>query len=442
MNATSLFENIPFSEEAQPLPEAEKVTQNFPPRKIRINEPVRNQVEMVCRALNDTLPEDHPSRVIWAFLEKMDLSLFYKKIEVYTDSPGRPATTPKVLLALWLYATAEGIGSARHLAELCQSHDAYRWICGGVPINYHMLSDFRIENKEALNTLMTDILTAMMSEELVTLKRVAQDGMRVRASAGAASFRREGALIRMREEVALHVLQLSSEVNAAEETKREKSARERAVRERQERIASAIAQLPKLRAVRNTEVEKGEVRVSTTDFEARVMKMADGGFRPAFNVQLATDTESQVVVGVSVVANGSDANEAVPMVTQIMERTKKVPEEYLIDGGFTKKATIENLANQMTVYGPVKKSKDGKRDVHQPLARDSEAVAAWRIRMGSAEAKEIYKDRAATAECVNAKFRSMYGMQQFRVRGIDKVTSVALLTAITHNLFRWIGLTG
>lgn len=437
MSQEPMFTDLPAAEAVQNDPKPS------PPRQMRINEPIRNQVEIACRDLDSFLAEDHKARLIWAFLDRVDLFLFYRQVQAYLDGPGRPATSPKVLLTLWLYATTEQIGSARRLAGLCERDDVYRWICGGVPINHHMLSDFRVSHKAALDTLMTDILAAMMSEGLVTLKRVAQDGMRVRAAAGAASFRREETLKLLHQEAAAEVERLSREINAAEETKREAAARKRAAREREVRLESALGQLQSLRALKQTEEEKEKVRASTTDPEARVMKMADGGFRPAYNVQAATDTESQVIVGVSAVANGSDASEAAPMLSQIKTRTGKKPEEYLVDGGFAKKATVEQMADSgITLYAPVQKPKDANRDPNQPLPTDSEAVAAWRIRMGEAQAKEIYKERAATAECVNAKCRSQYGLQQFNVRGIDKVSSAVLLTAITHNLLRWIGLAG
>lgn len=437
MSQEPMFTDLPATEAVQNVPPT------LPSREVRIKEPVRNQVEIVCRDLDSFLPEDHTVRLIWAFLDRMDMSLFYRQVQAYLDGPGRPATSPKVLLTLWLYATTEQIGSARRLAGLCERDDVYRWICGGVPINYHMLSDFRVAHKAALDALMTDILAAMMSEGLVTLKRVAQDGMRVRASAGASSFRREQTLKQWRAEAAAEVERLSRQIDATEETKRERAARKRAAWERQARLESALAQLQSLRAAKQTEAEKAEVRVSTTDPEARVMKMADGGFRPAYNVQAATDTTSQVIVGVSVVSSGSDAKEASPMLAQVEARTEKKPDEYLVDGGFANKTTVEQMAESgITLYAPVQKPKDTNRDPHQPLPSDSEAVAAWRVRMGEAEAKEIYKDRAATAECVNAKCRSLYGMQQFNVRGIDNVTCVVLLTAIAHNLLRWIGLAG
>ena len=164
------------------------------PSQVRVNKAVRNQVEMVMRDLDSTLPGDHPVRAIWAFLERLDLSAFYASIEAVEGEPGRPATDPQVLLALWVYATAEGIGSARHLERLCEEHDAFRWLRGGVPINYHMLADFRVTHGEALDKLLSEILTAMMAADLVTLKRVSQDGKRARADDGAASFRRESSL--------------------------------------------------------------------------------------------------------------------------------------------------------------------------------------------------------------------------------------------------------
>ncbi len=182
--------------------------------------------------------------------------------------------------------------------------------------------------------------------------------------------------------------------------------------------------------------DKLKARVSTTDPQARVMKMGDGGFRPAYNGQFATDTESQVIVGVDVSNEGSDQGQMEPMAEQIEERYGQVPEQYLVDGGFANKEAIEKVTDQgSTVYAPVSKPKDPNRDRHIPLQSDTEAIAQWRARMGTEEAKEIYKQRASTAECVNAVARNR-GLQQLRVRGQRKVKTVLLWYALAHNMMR------
>ena len=433
MGTAPLFTNLPATEEREPVPPA------TPPVAARVVEPVRNQVEMVWRDLDSWVAADHPARAIWGLLEGLDLSGFYAQVRAVDGRAGRPASDPQVLLALWLYATVESIGSARHLAELCERDDVYRWLRGGVPVNYHMLADFRTAHQAALNELLTEIITTLLAQELVSLKRVAQDGMRVRASAGAASFRREQTLERVRQEAQEQVERLAAEVA---EPGGQASKRARVAQERAERVARALAQLPAVRALKETVADQAKARVSTTDPDARVMKMGDGGFRPAFNVELATDTSSQVVVGVMVTNQGTDTEEAPPMAAQVEARSGQRPEELLVDGGFAPKQTVTALEPQaITVYAPVQKPKDPARNPYEPLKGDAPAVAAWRQRMGTEEAKAIYKERAATAECVNAQCRSRYGMQQFRVRGVHKVACVVLLTVITHNLLRWLALT-
>jgi transposase len=294
---------------------------------------------MMLRDLDSLLPEDHLARAIWAFVARLDLTAFYAPIKAVQGEPGHPATDPKVLVALWVYATADGIGKARQIDRLCHEHDAYRWLRGGVPINYHMLSDFRVEHGQALDGLLSEILAAMMAEGLINLDRVSQDGLRVRASAGAKSFRREERLKSLLEQAQERVKRLA-EVSQAEReaesgakaeqpeqtdrlSRREQAARERAARERQERIERALAELPKVRAAKKTEEKREQARVSTTDPEARVMKMADGGFRPAFNVQYATTTDKQVIVGVSVSNRGTEGDEAPPMLERVKERTEQ-----------------------------------------------------------------------------------------------------------------------
>lgn len=429
------------------------------PSEARLYEPVRNQVEMVLRDLDSLLPEDHLARAIWAFVDRLDLSAFYAPIKAVQGEPGHPATDPKVLVALWVYATADGIGKARQIDRLCHEHDAYRWLRGGVPINYHMLSDFRVEHGQALNDLLSEILAAMMAGGLVNLDRVSQDGLRVRASAGASSFRREerlkGFLEQAQERVKRLAWEAQAELEAESETKadterpaetdrasrREQGARERAARERQERIERALAELPAVRAAKKTEEKRDQARVSTTDPEARVMKMPDGGYRPAFNIQYATTTDKQVIVGVSVTNRGTEGDEAPPMLEQVSERTEQQPKEYLIDGGQATLRTIDKLNEAgVTVYAPTRAPRGTKRSQAEPRPTDSPAVATWRVRMTSDEAKAIYKKRAATSECANARVRQ-HGLYQFVVRGLIKVTCVALWMAITHDLLRWIALT-
>ena len=195
------------------MPEPEAPHRAGPTRReqARLLRPVRNQLEWVPRSLDTLLPEDHPARAIWALLEGLDLAPFYARIQAVEGHPGHPTTDPQVLLALWVLATAEGVGSARQLARLCDEHDAYRWLRGGVPINYHMLSDFRVTHQQAMDELLTEILATMMVDGLVTLRHVAQDGMRTRASAGAGSFRRRERLARCLDEARVEVERLATE---------------------------------------------------------------------------------------------------------------------------------------------------------------------------------------------------------------------------------------
>jgi hypothetical protein len=315
----------------------------------------------------------------------------------------------------------------------------YRWICGEVSVNYHTLSDFRTAHPEWLDDLLTQSVAALMHEGLVTLQRVAQDGLRVRASAGAASFRRRPTLEECQADAQEQVASLRQELaeDPAASNRRRDSARRRAAQERSERIRKALEELAQIESKKKDQ-EQAKARASTTDAEARVMKMADGGFRPAHNVQFATDTASQVITGVDVVNTGSDQGQMPPMVQQHQERYGQAPAEILVDGGFAKKEDIEKLASPevgTTVYAPVQKPKKEERDPHQPRPGDSTAVAQWRVRMGTPTAKEIYKERASTAECVNAISRNR-GLRQFLVRGLKKVRTVALWFAIAHNLMR------
>lgn len=410
------------------------------PARVRL--PNRLQMELRPSNLESLLAEGHRARLVWGYVVRQDLSALYAKIKAREGGAGRSATAPEILFALWLYATLEGVGSARELARLALEHDAYRWICGGVQVNYHTLSDFRIDHGAVLDDLLSDNVAALMAAGVVKLKSVAQDGVRVRASAGAASFRREDKLKdyldQARERV--HSLKREVETDPGAVSRKAEAARARAAREREQRIDRALERLPEIRDTKQRQGKKPEdARASTTDAQASVMKMADGGFRPAYNTQYAADCETQVVVGVDVVTSGSDMGQLTPMVEQVQERYGQTPEQWLVDGGYPKHDQIDAVAHKTTVYAPVPKAKKQGEDEHAPKPSDSEAVAQWRERMASAEAKEIYKDRAATAECVNAQARNR-GLVLLPVRGLAKVKCVATLFALAHNLMRMVAL--
>jgi len=424
------------------LPECKTVTQQASTRDQapRVLVPQRNQIELRPVDLEATLVAEHPARSVWAFVERLDLSALYAEIGSVEGRAGRAAIDPRILMALWLYATVDGVGSAREIERLTQAHDAYRWICGGVNVNHHTLSDFRCACVEILDQLLTHSVAVLLEQGLVKLERVAQDGMRVRASAGAASFRRRSTLEGCLQEAQGQVEALRREIDADPDasTRRRRAARTRATEDRQQRVAQALVQLAEVEQQKkkpapkkDTETEqehakRTEVRASSTDPEARVMKMADGGFRPAYNVQFVTATGSQLIVGVDVCNLGSDLGQLSPMLDQVEQRYGQRPAEWLVDGGYARHNDIEDAqARGTTVYAPVPKPKDPTRDRHAPRGDDSTAIAYWRERMGRSEAKNIYRQRAATAECVNAIARGR-GLRQFVVRGLRKVKAVAL----------------
>jgi transposase len=449
--AASLFEDVAAVDERQ-VQEARQARaaarrQGAP----RLLQPNRRQVELRALDLESLLGEDHRARLVCGYVERQDLSRVIEAIKARGSNAGRSAIDPRILFALWLYATLEGVGSGREIARLTQEHDAYRWICGGVSVNYHALNDFRSGNEALMDEVLTANVAALASAGAISLERVAQDGMRVRADAGAASFRRQASLEQHLAEAGELVKDIKQRAAAdpAAASRRAQAARERAAQEREERIRAALEQLPQVQAAKRRNGDKPEdARASTTDADARVMKMGDGGFRPAFNVQLASTCEDQVIVGVDVTNVGSDMAQMAPMVEQVIERTGSTPEQWLVDGGFPAHEQIdavhEHTQGKTEVIAPVPepRRKPGDDDTpppdkHRRKEGDSEPVAQWRARMAGDGAKDVYKQRAATAECVNAQARNR-GLQRMPVRGLGKVRAVAYLYALAHNLMRMV----
>lgn len=407
----------------------------------RLRQANRQQLLLRPIDLDRLVGPDHLARTIWRMVEGLDLSGFLEPIEAREGMPGRDATDPRILVTLWAYATAQGVGSARELARRCENSDEFRWICGGVSLNYHTLSDFRVGHAEALDGLITEMLGVMVHQGVASLDRTAQDGMRMRASAGAASFRRQQSLEKCLKEAQRHLEEVKQAAEDPAVSARQAAARERAAREREERVRRAIEELPAVREAKKGAEQKEKARASTTDPEARVMKMADGGFRPGFNIQFATTTKEKVVVGVSVTNTGSDTGQMTPMLKEIERRTGVRPKEHLVDGGFVNLDAIEKASGEGTkTYAPPMAKKKGEPPSYEPKPDDSPPVAEWRTRMGTEEAKEVYKERAATAELVNAISREKQGFK-IRVRGVKKVLAIALWQALAYNLTRWIALT-
>ena len=410
----------------------------------RMREPVRDQIELRAVDLDSVIGADHAARVIWAYVEGLDLSDLEEAIAARAHTPGRAPASPRLLLALWLYGTSEGVGSARALERLCASHDAYRWLCGGVSVNYHGLADFRAGQGALLDRLLTENVAALSAAGVIDLDEAVQDGMRVRAAAGAASFRRRKTVERELRKARRLVARLKRETEDDPDVsnRRIKAARARAARERQERVEAALGKLGEIEAERErraktnkAEVAKqGQPRASTTDSEARVMKMADGGFRPAYNCQIATVASGQIVVGLDVAAVGSDRGLLRPMLDQFEGRHGRRPKRHLVDGGFNKNDDTEWAAGQgVKVYGPPSRTKHGT-DPYAPRPGDGPGVAAWRRRMKSPHGKGVYK-RRAPGECINARFRQ-WGLDQFTVRRRDKVATVLGWFALVNNVLQ------
>ena len=406
--------------------------------------PLRDQVRMRSAALDDLLEPDHAARIVWQAVCGLDLDRWLRRVRAVEGHRGRDATDPRLLLALWVYATLDGVGSARELARLCEKHLAYEWLCGEVPVNHHMLSDFRSQHLEDWNDLLTQLVGSLMAEGLVTMNRVAQDGMKVRASAGKSSFRRKKTLERCLEEAREQVETVTrlGDVDPKGLNERRRKAREQRQSTWTERVKKALEQCDQLQKQREERSkisgEKAqEARASTTDPEARVMQFSDNGFRPGWNVQFATDTASGIIVGVDVTNAGNDAEQLAPMLDELETRYGRRPLEVLVDGGFATKAGVAEADRKgCTLYGPLKEEQkplDAGKDPYAAKSGDSAAMKSFRARMGTAAAKAIYKLRCQTAEWVNALCRNR-GLWQIPVRGRPKCRGVALLYAITHDL--------
>ncbi len=403
---------------------------------LKLKLPVRTQVEMSLSCLDDRVSADHRVRLVWASVERLDISPLLGRFKTFKGVRGSPATDPRVLLALWLFATLDGVGSAREVDRLCERDDAYRWIAGGVGVNYHTLADFRASAGGFLDDVLTRSVAALVKAGIADVSCVAVDSLRVRASAGSASFRRQPTLAQLEVLARRKVEELKAEPAAG--TARRRKAQERAARERSERLSAALEAVGQIEAARAAEVaaerrkaskNRSEPRALTTDPQARVMRLGNGGFGPAYNLQIKTDPEAGVIVGVSVGTNASDRGLLKAAVDEIEQRHGQRPDILLADIGYDGRKDIEAVeAGGTAVHTPLPK----KASAAQIGPKDTPGVSDWKTRMATDEGKARYARRINT-EHAHAQMRN-HGLLQMPVRGVDKVTSIALLFAVATNL--------
>jgi transposase len=415
---------------------------------VRVIGPDRAQLRWDMVDLDSQLPEDHRARTVWAFVESLDLGEFYDRIKARDEIAGRPATDPQVILAVWLYATLEGVGSARAIDRLCQQHTAYRWLCGGAPINHDLLSGFRRETGELLDRLLTQCVTGLIAAKVVTLEEVAIDGTKVRARAGRGSLSKQRRLERIETAVAERVAALKTELDQ-DPASQERGRRQRALQaaeERARRIARAHQKLQELqqeKAARaethaKDEAEKGDAKVSISDPEARLMRLPDGATAPAYNVQVATS--NGFIIATEPTDRRNDSGLAPGVMTQIAQRYGRAPARLLADTRAMTQADIVTLTAAhpgMRVYSPPPAEREDvkpetARKRRWERSREPPAVQAWRARMASEEGQQTYRRRKLT-ERAHGIIKNR-GMSRFLVHGLKAVRAVCVLQALALNL--------
>jgi transposase len=294
--------------------------------------------------VEELVPQDHKARAIWDLTGQLDLNSFHAKILSREGQAGRAAWDPRLLLSVWLYSYSEQVTSAREIERLMEYEPGLMWLSGLGEVNHHTLSDFRAEHLEELKTLLAELLAVLSRQGFVKLDLVAHDGTKIRAQAGADSFRREATLEKELAKAKEAVAELERRRAEGEsESLGRQAAQQRAARERQERLQQAQQELQKIRETKDTEAERRDTRVSLTEPEARLMKHGDNAIAPSYNVQLSTDAEHKIVVGVHVTQCSSDSASLPPGMEQVKATAGAYPKQAVADGAYTNLATIAEM---------------------------------------------------------------------------------------------------
>lgn len=468
-----------------------------------------NRDQMMIRPLNveKLVEEDHPVRAIWAMVCQLDLSRFEESVKVVEGGKGRSSHDPRLLAALWIYAYSEGVNSARELSRLCTYEPGCQWLAGMEEVNHHTLADFRMKDKEAIDGVFVQVLGLLSMEGLTDLKRVMQDGTKIKAQASGNSFRREETL-REHLKLAQEQVEAMGSPDSEQLSQRVIKARQRAAREKKQRLEQAVEEIKKFEQSRK-ESQKAP-RVSQSDPQARVMKQSDGGFAPSYNVQLCTEASNKIIVAVEATQAGTDYDQLAKGIDAVQSNTEQTPEQMVVDGGYIKNANIEHAAEQgVDLIGPVGEShpeaslktrgigpdfypgkfrydqetdtltcpaermltlkrtdrREGRTEYQYRAEaadcrncrfrnqccpktsprwivrrEDSAAVKAFRAKMQTEEARQIYRTRAEVAEFPNGWIKEKLGLRRFRLRGLRKVGIEAVWACLTYNIQQWIRL--
>ena len=488
--------------------QAEAIAAKQEPAK-RVKPIDRSQSYWGAIDIEKLIEEDHPARGIWAMVNQLDLSRLEEKIKAVEGRAGQSPIDRRVLMALWIYGYSEGVSSARELSRMCEYDPACQWLTGMQSVNHHTLSDFRAEDKEEVDPIFVQVLGLLSAEGCIELKRVTQDGTKIKANAGASSFHRRER-INQHLELARQQVEAMDSPDSEELSQRAIQARKRANREKKQRLEQALQELEQIQKGR-AESDRDEVRVSETDPEARVMKQADGGFAPSYNVQISTDGAKGIIVAVDVTQAGNDCDQLVSGIERVEANVKQTPEQVLVDGGYTvKNANIEAMAERgIDLIGPVAEKNneaclkrrgigaafypdkfrydeatdtficpanktlklnrtvpcEGRVEYSYRAAaidcrgcpfqreccpknaprmvvrtQDSPAVKAFRAKMQTEEAKQLYRTRAQIAEFPHAWIKEKFGLRRFRLRGLAKVKVEAVWACLTYNIQQWLRL--
>lgn len=410
-------------------------------KKLRIAE--RQQITMEFSCLDELIDEDHRVRSIWKYVELANLEKALERVQTYQDASGRSAIDPKILLALWLYATIEGYGSAYNLEKLCQENIAYKWICGGVSIGRKTLSNFRIKSGDILESILINGVTALIKANVVDLEEISQDGLKVKACASEKSYRNKKSIAQVREIVQEHITRLKNELetNPSGAVEHRKKMKLRRLQEKQKRLEEAYKEVESCaekkdaaqkrdRKKKLTDHEKAKIKVSTTDPQARLMKMPQGGYKLAMNCEFAMDTKSGFIVGTRATNQENDSGQVGIMFDYLRNSYGITPKRYLADAGFRNNKDTQRLyENGCEVFMPIPIKEQ------KVTNKNSEGVVKWKERMQTQSAKETYSRRASTIEWFNAGARQR-GLQSFSVRGLEKGQVTCNLQALAHNIQR------
>jgi transposase len=422
--------------------------------------------------IREWLPEGHLALFVLDVIDSLDLSAIYA---VYNqkDPRGRLAFNPNMMASLLIYAYCVGQYSSRKIEKSTYDNVAFRVLSGDQHPDHDSIAAFRKIHLKALGDLFIQVFQLCQKAGIVKLGHIAIDGSKILANASKHKAMSYDVMCAKEKALELEVLEMlgkAQQIDAEEDSKYGSGVRgddlpaELQRREsRLKKIKEAKAMLEaeaKAEAKREADESKKKTRRSPyeladdnviplaksqknfTDPDSRIMpdNARKGSFIQCYNVQIAVDSEAQIIVATGFTQKANDRQQLVPMTEKIIKNCGTLAKVTSADSGYFSDEAVSSSMMQGTNLLVPPNRVDKKEEREPPQRKKSPLKSAiaktMREKLSKPANKQLYRMRKAVVEPVFGQIKEVRSFRRFSMRGFISAGLEFELIAATHNLLK------